>query len=74
MSQRMNEIVNVGAFDCPRWFAEGLTCLIELEAVKQEVGVMSKKEVEAHCNGWLIGNGFAPLRRSQASGDRKAGA
>ena len=61
MSERMEAIVDVGAFRCPQWLADGLMCLIELEALKQGRGRMTEQEVYAHCDDWLVGNGFMPL-------------
>ena len=62
---RMDEIVDVGAFRCPKWYAEGMMLLIELEAIKQKKLVIP--DIDTRCNDWLIGNGFAPLPQASQS-------
>jgi hypothetical protein len=53
----MKEIVDVGAFRCPRWFAEGLMALIALEAANQ--GKIPKKAAVEEADAWLEANGYS---------------
>jgi len=54
----MNRIVDVGAFECPRWFAEGLMALIALEAAEQ--GKCKREDAMKEADEWLASNGFKP--------------
>jgi hypothetical protein len=56
----MNRIVDVGAFQCPAWFAEGLMALIALEAASQ--CKCSKEKADKEATDWLVANGFEPRR------------
>lgn len=60
----MEEKVDVGAFICPRWYAEGLMILIALEAKQQgKLRQVSWEQLWDESDDWLAGNGFAPLKR-----------
>lgn len=63
MSDRMSAIVDVGAFKCPMWIADGLMVLMEIECLEQHPGHLDEKKVWEHADDWLIGNGFAPLEK-----------
>ncbi len=59
----MQETVDVGAFKCPRWFAEGLMILISLEGLAQGKLKGRREEIEKESDDWLVENGFGPIRK-----------
>jgi hypothetical protein len=58
-SQGGEQIVDVGAFRCPEWFAEAMLVMIELAA--RDKGLKAGKDADKNTDAWL--SKYAPGRK-----------